>query len=194
MLPGRLVARQGLLRRVPEYFPSLPLPTRLVILISSADCISNWSCLRGLLVALPASAPFERLRAVGLGKTDCPGLGRLQLGIPRRQTARHVTQHRGQQAQSGARDTIGKTAMATLPQSSIMKVSPYKDGLGKTEANYAPLSPLSFLPKAAETYPNRIAIIHGEQRRHLGGDLHTLPPSRIGFAQARDRSRAIRSR
>ena len=38
-------------------------------------------------------------------------------------------------------------------------------GLGKTEANYASLSPLSFLPKAAETYPNGIAVIHGEQRR-----------------------------
>ena len=42
---------------------------------------------------------------------------------------------------------------------------PYSAGLGKTEANYASLSPLSFLPKAAETYPNRIALIHGEQRR-----------------------------
>src|SRR6202040_955833 len=30
---------------------------------------------------------------------------------------------------------------------------------------YASLSPLSFLPKAAETYPNGIAVIHGKQRR-----------------------------
>jgi len=52
-----------------------------------------------------------------------------------------------------------------VSQTSAKKVGLYSAGLGKTEANYAPLSPLSFLPKAAETYPNRIAIIHGEQRR-----------------------------
>src|SRR5271157_2196009 len=63
-----------------------------------------------------------------------------------------------------ADNTIGKTAMATLPQSSIMRVSPYKDGLGKRVANYAPLSPLSFLPKAAAIHPGRIAIVHGAWR------------------------------
>ena len=52
-----------------------------------------------------------------------------------------------------------------MSQTSAKKVGLYSAGSGKTEANYAPLSPLSFLPKAAETYPNRIAIIHGEQRR-----------------------------
>ena len=54
--------------------------------------------------------------------------------------------------------------MATLPQSSIMRVSPYKDGLGKRVANYAPLSPLSFLPKAAAIHPDRMAIVHGDWR------------------------------
>jgi fatty-acyl-CoA synthase len=39
---------------------------------------------------------------------------------------------------------------------------PYGAGLGKRPANYAPLSPLSFLPKVAAVYPNRIAVIHGE--------------------------------
>src|SRR6202171_2362485 len=52
-----------------------------------------------------------------------------------------------------------------MSQASVKKVGLYSAGLGKTEANYASLSPLSFLPKAAETYPNRIALIHGEQRR-----------------------------
>ena len=31
-------------------------------------------------------------------------------------------------------------------------------------ANYAPLSPLSFLPRAAEIHPNRVAVIHGAAR------------------------------
>ncbi len=31
-------------------------------------------------------------------------------------------------------------------------------------ANHAPLSPISFLPRAAEIYPERIAVVHGAQR------------------------------
>ena len=55
--------------------------------------------------------------------------------------------------------------MTTLLEINTQRGGPYSAGLGKTEANYASLSPLSFLPKAAETYPNGIAVIHGEQRR-----------------------------
>jgi fatty-acyl-CoA synthase len=31
-------------------------------------------------------------------------------------------------------------------------------------ANFAPLTPLSFLPRSAEIHPDRVAVIHGEQR------------------------------
>jgi fatty-acyl-CoA synthase len=55
-------------------------------------------------------------------------------------------------------------ALAIFPESSTKRAGPYRDGLGKTRANYVPLSPLSFLPKAAAVYPNRIAIIHGAWR------------------------------
>ena len=41
---------------------------------------------------------------------------------------------------------------------------PYDRGLNKNTANYTPLSPLSFLPKAAAVYPHRLAVIHGERR------------------------------
>ncbi len=54
--------------------------------------------------------------------------------------------------------------MDTLVKDNIKRVGPYGAGLGKTPANYAPLSPLSFLPKAAAIYPDRIAIVHGEWR------------------------------
>ena len=54
--------------------------------------------------------------------------------------------------------------MTTLLETNTKRAGPYSDGLGKTEANYASLSPLSFLPKAAAIYPNRIAIIHGDLR------------------------------
>jgi fatty-acyl-CoA synthase len=41
----------------------------------------------------------------------------------------------------------------------------YELNLGKNEANHVPLSPLSFCRRAAETFPDRVAVIHGEQRR-----------------------------
>jgi fatty-acyl-CoA synthase len=41
---------------------------------------------------------------------------------------------------------------------------PYAQGLGRNAANFTPLSPLSFLPKAAAAYPGRIAVIHGDHR------------------------------
>ena len=54
--------------------------------------------------------------------------------------------------------------MATLMEINTKRAGPYRDGLGKRPANYAPLSPLSFLPKAATIYPDRIAVVHGEWR------------------------------
>ncbi|MDA0982066.1 MAG: AMP-binding protein [Proteobacteria bacterium] len=37
-------------------------------------------------------------------------------------------------------------------------------GLKRGPANYAPLSPLGFLPRAAEIHPDRVAVIHGAKR------------------------------
>jgi fatty-acyl-CoA synthase len=42
--------------------------------------------------------------------------------------------------------------------------NPYRLGLDKNRANHVPLSPLSFLARAAEVYPSHAAVIHGEQR------------------------------
>jgi fatty-acyl-CoA synthase len=41
--------------------------------------------------------------------------------------------------------------------------SPYQTGLDRNPANYAPLTPLSFLARTAEVYPRRTAWIHGQQ-------------------------------
>ena len=43
-------------------------------------------------------------------------------------------------------------------------MTPYALGLEKNPANYVPLSPLSFLRRAADVYPERLAVIHGDQR------------------------------
>ena len=40
----------------------------------------------------------------------------------------------------------------------------YNTDLDKNSANFTPLTPLSFLDKAAYVYPNRIAVVHGAQR------------------------------
>jgi fatty-acyl-CoA synthase len=42
---------------------------------------------------------------------------------------------------------------------------PYASGLDRNEANYTPLTPVSFLAKAAAVYPTRTAVIHGDLRR-----------------------------
>ncbi|OGT73543.1 MAG: acyl-CoA synthetase [Gammaproteobacteria bacterium RIFCSPLOWO2_02_FULL_57_10] len=41
----------------------------------------------------------------------------------------------------------------------------YELGLDKNAANHAPLTPLSFIERAAVVYPEHIALIHGERRQ-----------------------------
>jgi len=40
----------------------------------------------------------------------------------------------------------------------------YDQGLDRNPANYVPLSPLSYLERSAQVYPNRSSVIHGERR------------------------------
>lgn len=46
-----------------------------------------------------------------------------------------------------------------------MREGIYERDLGKTPANYTPLTPLSFLDRAADIFPDRVAVIHGGLRR-----------------------------
>jgi fatty-acyl-CoA synthase len=57
--------------------------------------------------------------------------------------------------------------------------SPYQQGLDRNAANYAPLSPLRFLERAADVFPDRLAVVHGSYR----ADYRTL----------RERSRRLAS-
>ena len=41
---------------------------------------------------------------------------------------------------------------------------PYETALDRNPANYAPLTPISFIERAADVYPQRIAWIHGDMR------------------------------
>ena len=42
---------------------------------------------------------------------------------------------------------------------------PYNDDLERNPANFQPLTPLTFLERAASVFPKHTAIIHGELRR-----------------------------
>jgi fatty-acyl-CoA synthase len=42
----------------------------------------------------------------------------------------------------------------------------FDQDLPRTEANYAALSPLSFIERTAEVYPKRLAVVHGDLRRN----------------------------
>ncbi|MGC2518403.1 MAG: acyl-CoA synthetase [Burkholderiales bacterium] len=44
------------------------------------------------------------------------------------------------------------------------KINPYDADLGRNPANYAPLTPLSFIERAAYVFPRRLAVIHGSKR------------------------------
>lgn len=41
----------------------------------------------------------------------------------------------------------------------------FDEGLSQTPANHTPLTPLVFLERAAQVYPQRLAIVHGDLRR-----------------------------
>jgi fatty-acyl-CoA synthase len=61
--------------------------------------------------------------------------------------------------------------------------SPYEQDLDKNAANHQPLTPLTYLERAAKTYPDHLAIIHGHQRI----DYRTFWQRSLKLASALDR-------
>jgi len=61
----------------------------------------------------------------------------------------------------------------------LTRLNPYNVGLDRNPANYVPLSPISFMARTAEVFPDRVAVIHGDIR--------------ITWAQAYRRSRKLAS-
>ncbi len=56
-------------------------------------------------------------------------------------------------------------ALRTVPQMKLrVGGSPYDRDLDRNPANYQPLTPLSYLERAAAVYPDSIAIVHGTSR------------------------------
>ena len=46
-----------------------------------------------------------------------------------------------------------------------MAAQDYQTGLDRTAANHQPLTPLLFLERAAATFPDHVAVVHGALRR-----------------------------
>jgi len=64
-----------------------------------------------------------------------------------------------------------------------VKKSAYDIDLDKNPANYQPLTPLSYLERAAAVFPDQIAIIHGKQRTNYR-DFHARA-KKLGSALAK---------
>ncbi len=54
---------------------------------------------------------------------------------------------------------------AFAPGEAGMTISPYDRDLDRNPANFQPLTPLTFLDRAAAVFPDRLAIVHGPLRR-----------------------------
>src|SRR5262249_39655162 len=69
-----------------------------------------------------------------------------------------LLRHRGAAGQTGRQSGSPGRARPSMP-SAI-----YPQHLERNPANYVPLTPLSFLERSATVYPDKTAVIHGEQR------------------------------
>ena len=65
-----------------------------------------------------------------------------------------------------------------------MTSSIFDQHLPRTAANHAPLSPLDFIERTAQTYPERLAIVHGSLRQTWGetyARARQLASARFGY-------------
>ncbi|MBV8798599.1 MAG: acyl-CoA synthetase [Alphaproteobacteria bacterium] len=94
------------------------------------------------------------------GKTQAPAA---KAGKPRTRVRRPIEARPRRrkpllQRTSEAAVRLARKLAPALPR------SPYDHGLERTPANYQPLTPLTFLERAAAVFPERVAIIHGTTR------------------------------
>src|SRR5882672_10271058 len=54
--------------------------------------------------------------------------------------------------------------MREASRTAMSGANPFETDLDKNPANYAPLTPLGFIERAAYVYPERTAVVHGRRR------------------------------
>ena len=70
-----------------------------------------------------------------------------------------------------------------------MAKTPYDIDLDRNPANFQPLTPLTFLERAAAVFPDHTAIIHGAAAPQLSRVLRARAAARLGAGEARHRAR-----
>jgi len=87
---------------------------------------------------------------------------------PAKATARSAPKPAPLRAARKPKSFVRRGAAAALRLAQRLKPalgrSPYDTNLDRNAANYQPLTPLTFLERAAKTFPDRVAIVHGHQR------------------------------
>ena len=87
------------------------------------------------------------------------------------------------------RDHLGGPPLLTFARRvrSMGVMTDYQQGLGKTPANSAPLTPISFLQRAAAVYPDKIAVIHGARTIPATATFHDAPAACLRARRPRHR-------
>jgi fatty-acyl-CoA synthase len=78
-----------------------------------------------------------------------------------KRSKKKMTQIKGRPVKRG-RATAAMRSAATKRRAAG---HPFARDLDKTPANYVPLTPLSFLPRAAHVFPRHVALVHGSLRQ-----------------------------
>ena len=70
--------------------------------------------------------------------------------------------------------------------------NPYEQDLDRQPANFQPLTPITYLERAARTYPDHLAIVHGDQAHQLPRLLAPLAAAGLGAGANAASARATR--
>ena len=81
-----------------------------------------------------------------------------------------------------------------LPGIAMTRTNPFERDLDRNPANYTPLSPLSLIARTAYTYPQHLAVVHGERRYTWAETYARSRRLASALAQGRASAPATRSR
>jgi fatty-acyl-CoA synthase len=86
---------------------------------------------------------------------------------PAKPAAKAPARHSERKAPHRPRPARRSRTLARAPQPTPPRIAsnPYDKDLDRNPANYQPLTPVTFLERAAKVFPERVAIIHGDLRR-----------------------------
>ena len=116
-------------------------------------------------MVVPREVAGQHTRSGGSGQGTRPfAAGRLAAAVSRWRD-RHATFDAPGAQCAGLPRALGTRCQdARLAGIAMTRTNPFERDLDRNPANYTPLSPLSLIARAAYTYPQRLAVVHGERR------------------------------